>query len=516
MLSDIDGYTREIDYTHGYSSILSPTHLRLVALNHCIPFPARRPLRYLELGCGNGVSLNIHAAASPGEYWGVDANPSHVAFASDLAQASGANVRILGMSFAELLKYQGLPDFDVIVANGVWSWVSDENRRCIVELLRRKLTDGGIFYVSYNALPGCAGIIPLQQILMLHSKKSEQSDGILERLAAAIQFTIELRDAGSEFFARTPAAAECLSSMKSRNPAYLCHEYLNAHWRPLSFYETVDTLSEVGLLFMANADSVEYYDDLAFDEKSLTLLNSVRDPLLRETASDMLRNRQFRRDIFVRGSPSLSPADRMAALCRMEFALVTPPDDIPEAVNFGLASYSLSATPCREILEVLAGDHFRSKTVAELTSMPSLASVDHSAIIRALLFLTTIELVHPVQPRDRVAIAIETCRKINLEVFRRASSLNIRALASPVLGNGTYLPRHWRHFLESIFSGAVDPGAWASRAWKLSQNKGSTTDGKYRLAKGAQVLKDAVTFQRQLPLFQSLGIDFNDFKDHPT
>src|SRR5262245_49145134 len=152
--NNFEGYPTEIDYTFGYYRVLSPTFLRLVTLNRCVPFPSRRPLRYLELGYGNGVSLNIHAAASPGEYWGTDVNPSHAAFANKLAEVSGSRVHTLSLPFADLQDHSELPDFDVIVAHGVWSWISDSNRRAIVQLLRKKLVDGGIFFISYNALPG--------------------------------------------------------------------------------------------------------------------------------------------------------------------------------------------------------------------------------------------------------------------------------------------------------------------------------------------------------------------------
>ena len=58
-----------------------------------------RPLRYLELGYGQGLSLNIHAAATDGEFWGTDFNPVQVANARELASASGAHVKLLDASF---------------------------------------------------------------------------------------------------------------------------------------------------------------------------------------------------------------------------------------------------------------------------------------------------------------------------------------------------------------------------------------------------------------------------------
>src|SRR5262249_49188949 len=199
-----------------YFARLSPSWLSLAAINLSVPFPTRQPLRYLELGYGNGVSLNIHAAANPGEYWGTDINPSHAAYARDLAMASGANVTILNMSFEELLARDDLPVFDFIIAHGVWSWISETNRSIIVELVRRKLADDGIFYLSYNALPGKAAIVPLQRLMRLHSERAVLGDEC-NKLSAAINFIEELAAASpGGYFGQTLTIADVLKGLRTK------------------------------------------------------------------------------------------------------------------------------------------------------------------------------------------------------------------------------------------------------------------------------------------------------------
>src|SRR5262245_52414674 len=79
MDSRAAGYITEIGYTHSYTPDLAPGQLGFALLNGGVVTHAARPLRYLELGFGQGLSLAIHAAASPGDFWGVDINPEHVA-----------------------------------------------------------------------------------------------------------------------------------------------------------------------------------------------------------------------------------------------------------------------------------------------------------------------------------------------------------------------------------------------------------------------------------------------------
>ena len=139
---ELDGYRCDLEYNFDYHRYISPAHLRLLALSRGIAFPdpSSRPLRCLELGFGTGVSMVMHSAACPGDYWGTDASPDHVRTARALADAAGTDVKLFPLSFADLLEHGGLPQFDVIVANGVWSWVSAANRAVIVDILDR---DGG-------------------------------------------------------------------------------------------------------------------------------------------------------------------------------------------------------------------------------------------------------------------------------------------------------------------------------------------------------------------------------------
>ena len=79
------GYVAEIDYTHGYYRELAPGLIDFALLLSGHEPPDRSSMRYLELGYGQGLSANIHAAAVAGEVWGADFNPAHAANAQSLA-----------------------------------------------------------------------------------------------------------------------------------------------------------------------------------------------------------------------------------------------------------------------------------------------------------------------------------------------------------------------------------------------------------------------------------------------
>src|ERR1700730_3603397 len=238
------GYVSEVDYTHGYYRELSPTLLSLALLNKGVNAAHARPLRYLELGFGQGLSLNIHAATCPGEFWGTDFNPAQAANAKEIAEASGSGAHIFDLSFAELAARDDLPEFDVIALHGIWSWISDENRGVIVDLARRKLAVGGVLYNSYNSTPGWSPAMPLRHLMTLHAELAgSDAQGITGKIDGALAFTQRVVDSGAMYFRANPAVAERLKKIKEMNKHYLAHEYFNQDWEPMPFSQVAELLS---------------------------------------------------------------------------------------------------------------------------------------------------------------------------------------------------------------------------------------------------------------------------------
>src|SRR5688500_5630257 len=162
-----DGYVSDVAYTDGYYAELSPAHLNYIAiLNRCAPRPLDRPFTYCELGCGNGHTVTMLAAAYPqGQFYGCDFNPAHVSKARRWAEAAGIkNLTILEASFQEMVEMD-LPDFDFITFHGIYSWISEPNRRAMQDVVARHLQPGGLVYNSYNGMPGWAGQAPLQRLM---------------------------------------------------------------------------------------------------------------------------------------------------------------------------------------------------------------------------------------------------------------------------------------------------------------------------------------------------------------
>ncbi|GAB4182743.1 MAG: methyltransferase regulatory domain-containing protein [Thalassobaculales bacterium] len=322
-----EGYVSDIEYRGGFYRDQAPADIDLMAEVAGFRPPAhRRDYAYCELGCGQGWTMLVLAAANPrASFVGIDFNPAHIARAREMAQAAGLeNVRFLEMSFAEMaaLPQSRLPDFDYITLHGIWSWVSAENQGHIVEVLRRWLKPGGLVYVSYNTMPGWAPALPLQRLLLEHARRSqERSD---RRIREAIVFAEALKSAGARGLQNIPMLDEVVRERDEGSPVYLAHEYLNESWRPCHFADVAAAMAGAKLDYIGVVRLIENFKDLMLSPAQRQIVDAIADQPFREMIIDLCVDRRFRRDIYVRGARRLSEAERDERLARRHFALARP------------------------------------------------------------------------------------------------------------------------------------------------------------------------------------------------
>jgi len=80
-----EGYFTDEGYTFSYSREINPVFHRFCLLLRGFATLENAGGYHCELGFGQGVSINIHAAANPGNYVGTDFTPSQAAHAIALA-----------------------------------------------------------------------------------------------------------------------------------------------------------------------------------------------------------------------------------------------------------------------------------------------------------------------------------------------------------------------------------------------------------------------------------------------
>lgn len=250
-----DGYVEDIPYTFGYHPELDPA--RMQAVLRRAGFEPPEVAAACELGYGQGMSLAIHAVAGGAAWWGTDLIPSHAAHVRALVAGTDARLEAADQTFAVFCARDDLPQFDFIGLHGVWSWVSAANRERILELVARRLRTGGVLYVSYNALPGWAPMLPLREMMVAYAAALPADLPRADRIEAA------LHDAQMRVL-RDPLVLEAcpgieaeLRAIRHKGVAYLAHEFFNRDWAPMPPAQVAAAMRSVGLSFAAQADEAE-------------------------------------------------------------------------------------------------------------------------------------------------------------------------------------------------------------------------------------------------------------------
>ena len=505
------GYVTEIDYVHGYNRELCPGLLRLACLSAGVAPPAGRPLRYLELGYGLGLSLNIHAAAILGEFWGTDFNPSHVAHARALADASGSGAKLLDDTFAEIAARPDLPEFDIIALHGIWSWISDENNRVVINLIGRKLRVGGIVYISYNCLPGWAPTLPLRHLMKLHADLAAEVPGMVAKLDGALAFAQQVIDSGALYFRSNPAVGERLKEIAGQNRNYLAHEYLGEHWRVTTFSDVAKCLDDAKLSFVASAHLLDHVEEVNLPAESNKLLAGIKHPILRQSVRDYFVNQQFRRDVFIKGPRRLSGLEQHDIMRSQAFALTTHADDVPMKVRGAVGEANLQEQVYRPLIEVLAENDYAPKKVEELAAHANLKAMPIAQVMQAIFILAGAGHVHPAQ--ETASASRTYCCALNRYLCERARSVgDIQILASPVIGGAVSVPRLHQVFIRALQLGKTSEAEQAAFAWELLSAQGQRVSKDSKALESpeeniAELTISAREFAiKRLPVLRALGV----------
>ena len=453
-----DGYVTEIAYLPGYYRELNPSLLTL-ALNRqgVNAWQRGTPFTYLELGSGYTLSTLIHAAGHPeGQFIAVDVLPDHIMTARSIAEGAKLdNLKLIEGSFADLDK-MSLPKCDFIAMHGVWSWINDANRAHILRCIDVCLKPGGVLFLSYNALPGCAAVLPMRELMVTHFAAA--SGPLPERMASAIALADSFKSTRAGFFANNPMALKRFEDLKGQPRNYLAHEYFNADWTTFYHEEVAAHLRPLGLKFVTLAPIFDTLEDFHYSAPARELLEQTTDPTLRETLKDFMVDRQFRIDVLVRDGAVSANADDLVNTTR--FTAVAQPDDVARLTRrTTLGDISPPRAPSMAVLAALDG---KPSTLVELTQHPSLrgAPIHKLArVVSALVGLGAIDVAAEPLGDEKRADAVRRLNDVLRE--RNRGGMWAQVNASVTTGGGIHVSREDQMFF--LAGAEEDPVAAAAR-----------------------------------------------------
>lgn len=443
MTSWSNGYVNDIEYLPGFYIQQTPGHIQLACLIKGYEPPLSSPhFTYCELGCGQGTTANVIAAANPyAHVVAIDFNPAHIARAQRNAVEYGLNnIEFLELSFGELLHKNSLKNFDIVSLHGVWSWISHNDRMAIVSFLKEAVKPGGIVYLSYNSMPGWTPILPFQRLLLEHSRLNiERSD---KRVVTSLDFIEKIKELGCSSLGDTKFLARFRPSEKMRETEdqaiYLAHEYLNENWQPLYHADTARMLEEAKLNFVASATILDNFDDLVLTPEQREISTQFPKGIMQETIKDYFVNRPFRRDIFIRGAQKISDSRRESLLGDIGLALTVEQSEAKFTIKALAGEATLPKEQYEPIFRFLAETPRTLKDVAEFLDCERLEKRPSVVEIAGILVGTNQAMPLPWGIDLKKDFSTQFFNhKIVQSIILEESS--IIALASPLSGSGLNL-----------------------------------------------------------------------------
>lgn len=497
------GYVADVDYTFGYYSELNPYRVQSAFLLSGLRYPEFSTA--CELGFGQGLSTNFHAAASNVKWYGTDFNPAQAGFAKELSSVSGAEAQLYDEAFSDFCRRQDLPDFDFIGIHGIWSWISDQNRQVIVDFIRRKLKVGGVLYISYNTLPGWSAFAPMRHLMTRHVEViGSEGRGIVSSINSAIDFAEKLIATNPMYTRSNPIAIDRLKQLKQQDRHYLAHEYFNKDWHPMHFATMADWLEPAKLSFACSAHYLDQIDTVNLTSDQQEFLRNLPDSMLRQSVRDFMVNQQFRRDYWVKGGRRMSALEQKEAILNQNFILADHIENVSLKINTSVGEATLTEEIYMPILNFMSDN--KEKTVSEMVSELKGTKIDFPKLTEAITILASNgQLAKVVNDKD-ISAASQRASKLNEYLIEKArSSGEIAFLSSPITGGGVAVNRFQQLFVRSIKKGDKNPDDWAKTVWDIlkSQNQKLVIDGKTLVSEEENIAE----LQRQANKFARINID---------
>ena len=505
------GYISDIEYVPGFYKQQAPVYINFACmLNGYEPVPLDRGFTYCELGCGQGLTALALAAANPqGEFHAMDFNPAHIVRAEKLAADTGlSNIAFYEASFEDFAEERvDLPQFDFVTMHGVYSWISEDNKRAIVKFLDRYLKPGGVVYVSYNSMPDTTAGLPLQRMFSEFARLMPgRSDHQVER---ALKFASELRDSGAPLFADNQRLDYLIKTWEGEGGHYLAHEYLNAHWVPLYHADVARDLAPAKLTFVASTILLENFPDLTLNPEQKEVLDKVQIPEIRETFKDYFLSRSLRQDIFVRGARRMSRQRQQQIFAELELASMVPRGDATTKVLSPRGHIEVAADVYNEVFDALTTG---PKSMAEIMSLPSIQKHPDSTMQEIAGILIGSNQAQPLCGGAGSGSLRAFNRKLVSQARNDLSQVSA-ALASPRLGSAVPVTSLETHSFWGLCEGLdKDMEKFSAAVWQAYEERGERMlkDGKPvegredNLRHVSERLEQILTLKK--PIWEGLGM----------
>ena len=355
-----------------------PARIGALARLYGLQAPLADRCSVFEIGCGDGGNLIPLAVQYPeSSFVGIDC-------AGDLIEQGRSEIRALNLTNIELIhgdisEYKpAVGSHDYVICHGVYSWVSPEVQRAILERAVTALTPHGALFVSYNTLPGWRQRGALRDIMQVGASFVQNEDEVT-RLENAMAFLALVVEQSSSI---TPYVREAAERLKTSEPSYIVQEFLGEYNSAVMFTDFMHTATGAGLQFVSESRVVMMSSEDVSPELNEVLTALDDNIIAREQVIDIVRNRMFRETLLCHRSVQLDRGMQGSVFRGLTFvASYLPKDSAIDAKSlmeqgpavtlserYSGRDMSAPTGECAAMLAVLAACGPQGATFSELTA----------------------------------------------------------------------------------------------------------------------------------------------------
>jgi trans-aconitate methyltransferase len=455
----------QIPYTDTFFTELNPHILRCIAALRGFDVPDSMSFTYCELGCGNGHSLIVYAAANPqATFIGIDFNRDHIDHANKRAASLGiSNCRFIQ---ADITNLEQLPTCDYIVMHGLYAWVHQSVRNAIHGIIKKSLSSNGLALISYNAYPGWHVYEPLR--MMMREYSMGLSDDPFYNAEQGIGFLEWMLERNPEYVKAVPSAASFIKELSRHDIKYIIHEYYADNWTPLSFSDMEHNMSEIGLTFVGqiplylNNGAIclpEGFDDFLALEEEVSRF---------EVFKDLIRNTMFRWDVYAKNEPQ-----DFQGFQNLHLGIVQMETNLEDRITLpGCSPVDLDSAYHEPIMQALNDRHMHVKSILAYAEEKGI-SMEHAR--NALLNLLYTEHIKPIPDSIHSEASRMAFKQILARFLEEALISNVHVIPSSFSGSGIHINQDTALMLIAITKHTDNPIEWIAE-WMEIQGYGDYVD----------------------------------------
>jgi SAM-dependent methyltransferase len=191
------------------------------------------------------------------EYVGVDSDEAALTKARQFSKSLKLKkIRFLNMEAESLTDLED--QFDFIILNRLYSWIDPSQRNALWEFCSTHLTENGMVYINFNALPGWAELLTLRKLVKYRLARVEDLDSaifeIQKFLPAFFKLVTPPENVSKFSDFLKDEITQILSLLNSDRKQIFVEDFLGDENHPVYLTQLLNEAKKFDLKFLANCD----------------------------------------------------------------------------------------------------------------------------------------------------------------------------------------------------------------------------------------------------------------------